>query len=329
MYHNFVGIDIGKFEIAVAVHGMKAVNTYKNEESDLKKFYQDNKQYLKEGLVVLETTGGYEKAVVEFLLSKKVAVHRANTRIVKNFIRSLGKFGKSDKIDALCLAKYGQERQETLTLYEPISDADNELVQINNRINELKHDLVREKNRLQAPDNKFIRKSLELNISHFEVEIARLQQIIDKLISENKGMQDKATKIQEVAGIGKITAINLLLSLPELGDISNKAIASLAGVAPHPNESGNKIGYRKTVGGRRHVRPVLYLAAMGASRSKSPLGDWYRSLVARGKRPIVALVALARKIVVLVNAKLRDLKYETETKNLKQNLELKTQIKPA
>lgn len=128
--------------------------------------------------------------------------------------------------------------------------------------------------------------------------------------------------------IGKITAINLLLSLPELGDISNKAIASLAGVAPHPNESGNKIGYRKTVGGRRHIRPTLYLAAMGASRSNSPLGDWYRSLIARGKKPIVALIALARKIVVLANAKLRDWKYENETKSLKQNI-VENQILPA
>lgn len=214
-------------------------------------------------------------------------------------------------------------------MYEPISDTDNELVQINNRINELKQDLVREKNRLQAPDNKFIKNSLESNISHFELEITKLQNMLDKLISENKDMKEKATKIQEVAGIGKITAINLLLSLPELGDISNKAIASLAGVAPHPNESGNKIGYRKTVGGRRYIRPTLYLAAMGASKSKSPLGDWYRSLVARGKRPIVALVALARKIIVLANAKLRDLKYKNDMNNEKQNLELKTQIKPA
>ena len=148
MYQNFVGIDIGKFEIAVAVHGVKSVNTYKNESSNLNKFYQEYKKFLKQGLVILETTGGYEKSVVEFLLSKKVSVHRANTRIVKNFIRSLGKFGKSDKIDAVCLARYGQERCETLALYEPRIDADNELVQINNRINELKHDLVREKNRL-------------------------------------------------------------------------------------------------------------------------------------------------------------------------------------
>jgi transposase len=320
MYHNFVGIDIGKFEIAVAVHDIKAVKMYKTEESDLKKFYQDHKKFLKHGLVILETTGGYEKPVAEFLLLKKVAVHRANTRIVKNFIRSIGKFGKSDTIDALCLARYGKERWANLPLYEPTSDADNELVQINNRINELKHDLVREKNRLQAPDNKFIIKSLESNIKHLELEIRKLQTTLDQLISENKNLQERATKIQEVSGIGKITAINLLLSLPELGDISNKAVASLAGVAPHPNESGNKIGYRKTVGGRRHIRPTLYLAAMGASKSHSPLGDWYRSLIARGKRPIVALVALARKIIVLANAKLRDLKYENEKKNLKQNI---------
>ena len=328
MYQNFVGIDIGKFEIVVAVHDIKAVQTYKNEESDLKKFYQEHKKYLKTGLVVVETTGGYEKSVIEFLLSKKVAVHRANTRIVKNFIRSIGKFGKSDKIDSLCLARYGKERYETLPLYEPMADHDLELVQINNRIHELKHDLVREKNRLQAPDNEFIKNSIERQIVQLKQEIELLQNNLDTLVSKNETITNKAEKIQEIAGIGKITAINLILAMPELGNISNKAVASLAGVAPHPNESGNKIGYRKTVGGRRHVRPILYLAALAASRSHSPLGDWYRSLTARGKKPIVAIVALARKIVVLANAKIRDLECEKITQNEKQNLSLETQIKP-
>lgn len=329
MYHNFIGIDIGKFEIAIAVDGIKAVKVYKNEESDLKKLYQEYKIFLKKGLVVLETTGGYEKIVIDFLLSKKIAVHRANTRIVKNFIRSIGKFAKSDKIDATYLAKYGKERHEQLALYEPISSNGSELVQINNRIHELKLDLVREKNRLQAPDNQFIKKSLEISISNFELEIKRLQEILDKMIMENQEINCKINKIKEVAGIGKVTAISLLLSLPELGTISHKAIASLAGVAPHPNESGSKVGYRKTIGGRRHLRPILYLAALGASKSHSKLGDWYRNLVARGKKPIVALIALARKIVVLANAKLRDLKQEREENKLKQDLSFKTQINPA
>jgi transposase len=329
MYHNFVGIDIGKFEIAVAIQGVKAVKMYKNEESDLKKFYQDHKKYLQKGLVVLETTGGYEKSVVEFLLSKKAAVHRANTRIVKNFIRSLGKFGKSDKIDAQYLAEYGKERHKSLPLYEPIAEADNELLQINNRIQELKHDLVREKNRLQAPDNKFIKTSIERHIIQLQAEIELLQEELNKLIDKNDNMKNKIKKLEEIVGVGKITAVNLILAMPELGNISNKAIASLAGVAPHPNESGNKIGYRKTVGGRRHIRPTLYLASMAASRSHSPLGDWYRSLIARGKKPIVALVALARKIIVLANATLRDLADKNKNNGLTQNSELQSQIKPA
>jgi transposase len=329
MYHNFVGIDIGKFEIVVAVHDVKAVKTYKNEEADLKIFYQDYKKNLTKGLVVLETTGGYEKLVVDFLLSKKIAVHRANTRIVKSFIRSIGKFGKSDKIDALCLARYGKERHETLPLYEPISDADNELVQINNRINELKHDLVREKNRLQAPDNKFIKSDIQSHIEYLQDIIKKLQTKLDDLIAKNKDLQIKTKKLEEVAGIGKITAINLILALPELGHISNKAIASLTGVAPHPNESGTKVGYRKTVGGRRFIRPMLFISAMSAGRSNSPLGEFYRALIARGKKPMVALVALARKIIVIANAKIRDLEGEKIAQNKKQDLGLETQIKPA
>ena len=94
--------------------------------------------------------------------------------------------------------------------------------------------------------------------------------------------------------------------MPELGTIDRRKIASLGGLAPHPNESGNKIGYRYTRGGRSDIKPVLFMAAMTAARSHSPLGEFYRKLVASGKKKMVALTALMRKILVIANAKIRD-----------------------
>lgn len=299
MYHNFIGIDISKADFYVAIHGTKKVSVFTNDEAGFKQFNQAYEQQLPVALVVLETTGGYENNLIKFLQKSQIAVHRANTRIVKSFIHSTGKLGKSDNIDALGLARYGSERHQTLELYQQPSDRAKELVQLTNRKKELKAFLIQEKNRLQAPDNQFIKDSYSDNIQYLEIVIKKVNEQIQLLIKA------------EIDGVGEVTAINLIVSLPELGEVSGKAIASLSGVAPHPYESGQKIGYRRTRGGRENIKPILFMAAMAASKSKGKLGEFYRSLIARGKKPIVALVALMRKIVVMANAKIRDLKAKT------------------
>lgn len=124
----------------------------------IKQLIKYNSQ-LKQGLVVLETTGGYENNLVKFLHQIQIAVHIANTRIVKIFIRSTGKLGKSDIIDALGLARYGHDRHNNLEMYQPPSDKEKELLQLTNRKKELQAMLVQEKNRLQAPYNQFIKDS--------------------------------------------------------------------------------------------------------------------------------------------------------------------------
>jgi transposase len=111
----------------------------------------------------------------------------------------------------------------------------------------------------------------------------------------------------EVVGVGESTAIELLSIFPELDTLNRRQVASLAGVAPHPNESGKKVGYRMTCGGRDNIKPILFMAAMAAAKSKSKLGEFYKRLITNGKKRIVALVALMRKIIITVNAKLKSL----------------------
>lgn len=304
MYQNFIGIDISKKDFSVGIHGKGKTTVYLSSPEGFAEFYSDHKSILEKSLVVLETTGGYELSLIHYLQAHNVPVHRANTRKVKHFIRSFGRLGKTDAIDALALANYGFERHASLELFQV--NFQQKLLKLVNRRTELKQMLVQEKNRRQAPDQRELTNSFNTIIKAIETEIKSLENAIGDVLTSTPLLQDKKEVLKEIHGIGDTIAIELLALLPELGTINRKKIASLGGVAPHPNESGKKIGHRFVRGGRTEIKPILFLAAMTASRSKSSLGEFYTRLVSAGKKKMVAMTALMRKILVIANAKLRD-----------------------
>ena len=258
-------------------------------------------------LVVLETTGGYESACLDYLQGNNFAVHRADTRKVKNFIRSFGQHAKTDKLDAKALSLYGYERQERLALYQKIDKNDEELKLLIGRRQDLKQMLTQEKNRFQAPLNKPIQAGIKSVITCLEKQVNNIEESINKIIDENKDLSRKKEILMTVPGVGPITAVSLLGLLPELGQFTRKQIASLCGVAPYAKQSGEKSSYRRTFGGRRNLRPILYMAAMGARRKKeSELAAFSERLTKKGKKPMVALVAIMRKIVVIANARIKE-----------------------
>lgn len=304
MYQNFIGIDISKNDFSTAQHGKKVTRTYSNNQDGFAKFLSDYEDIINNSLIILETTGGYEVPIITYLQSRHCYVHRANTRKVKHFIRSFGKLAKNDSLDALALAQYGFERHVSLDLFqEPTQKTLLKLVQ---RRLELKQMLVQEKNRRQAPDQKELQDSFNVIIAVIESEIKSIENKINDICKSDPLLAQKREVLKEIKGIGDTISIQLLALLPELGTINRKKIASLGGLAPHPNESGKKIGYRRTKGGRVEIKPILFLAAMTAARSKSSLGEFYARLVNNGKKKMVALTALMRKILVIANAKIRD-----------------------
>jgi transposase len=308
VYHKFIGIDIGKYDFYVAIYDNNKATKYCNSSAGFSKMYTDLSTELEQALVVLETTGGYETKLIDYFLSQGISVHRADTRKVKHFIRSTGRLGKSDTIDAIGLARYGKERHAELNLYQQIDTNAKNLLEITHRRSELKQMMVQEKNRLKAPNNISLKNSCQSHIDFLNTEILRIEKVQKELVALNKELSIKIELLKnEIDGIGERTAINLLSTLPELGSLNRRQIASLAGVAPHPYESGKKIGYRNTRGGREIVKPILFMAAMAASRSKGKLGEYYRALLARGKKPMVAMTALMRKIIVIANAKIKAL----------------------
>ena len=308
MYHSFIGIDISKDEFHAAMYGNGKVTKFSNGHDGFLEFQKEYSQALPESLVVMEATGGYEAALANYLHKNNIAVHRANPRIVKSFIRSLAKLGKSDYIDAQGLARYAKERHEDLVQYIPVSDSKKEIAELTNRKSELKRMAVQEKNRQQAPNNQYCKDSNTTLITLLQNEIDRISARQKEIIDEDMLLKAKIDLLKtEMYGVGESTAIDLLSIFPELGSLNRKQVASLAGVAPHPNESGKKIGYRMTRGGRDNIKPILYMAALSAMRDKGSLGAFYKRLIANGKKPIVALVALMRKMIVIMNAKIKDL----------------------
>lgn len=304
MYQYFIGIDISKNDFSMAMYGEKKATVYPNNLEGFTAFFSDYQTCLKKGLVILETTGGYELSLIHYLQGQQCAVHRANARKVKYFIRSFGKLAKSDSIDASGLALYGYERHEKLELFKVNSQE--KLLKLVQRRIELKQMLVQEKNRRQAPNQHVLKRSFNAIISTIESELKLIEKEIDALCKSDPLLQEKKKILKSIKGIGDIIAVELLALLPEMGTINRRKIASLGGLAPHPNESGNRIGYRSTRGGRADVKPILFMAAMTAARSKSNLGEFYERLLKAGKKKMVALTALMRKILVIANAKMKD-----------------------
>jgi len=304
MYQNFIGIDISKYDFSVAVLGEKKTTRYTNDTDGFNAFVSSYQDQLKNGLVVLETTGGYELSLIYYLQQHQCAVHRANARNVKYFIRSLGTLAKTDAIDALGLALYAKERQATLELYK--ANSQEKLLKLVQRRIDLNQMLVQEKNRRQAPHQHVLKKSFDAVIKMLNAQIKEIENEIEVLFKADPLLAEKKKVLKEVNGIGDIVSIQLLALLPEIGTIDRKKIANLGGLAPLANDSGKRAGYRSTRGGRPGIKSLLFMAALTAARSQSYLGEFYNRLVKAGKKKMVALTALMRKILVIANAKLRD-----------------------
>ncbi|WP_284450923.1 IS110 family RNA-guided transposase [Methylophaga thalassica] len=306
VYTNFIGVDIGKFSFVVSVYGVKAIKEYDNDAVGIKSFIKDYRPYLSKGLCVLETTGGYEMRLVLSLCEAGYSVHRANARKVKHFIRSLGISAKTDKLDSKALALYGYERGARLDCFTPQSSHALALYELVQRRQDLKRLLVAEKNRLKAPRADLVQASCQVMIETITHQIGLISEQINAFIEQDPALKAKKEILKSIPGIGEITANELLVLLPELGTLSRRQIASLAGVAPIANDSGAFKGYRATRYGRADIKPILFLSAMAARNSKSRLKTFYNRLIESGKKKMVALTALMRKIIVIANARLKE-----------------------
>jgi len=299
---RYVGIDVSKDRLDVAILGEQRCEQANNTRDGIAGLVEQM-QALQPELIVVEATGGYQRGVVEGLFQAGLAVAVVNPARVRQFARACGLLAKTDKLDALVLAEFGQRVQPRR--YEAKSEAGKQLSALLVRRRQLDEMLKAEQNRLRTLQPT-VKSSVERMISYLKEEKKILDTQIQQFISEQEDWQDETEILGSAPGVGKVTTATLLADLPELGKMDRKKIAALVGVAPMNYDSGKKRGYRKTKGGRTDVRSVLYMSTLVATRYNPVIRAQYQQLLKRGKLKKVALTACMRKFLTILNAMLRD-----------------------
>ena len=255
-------------------------------------------------LVVLEPTGGYEHTLQAMLVGNDISLAKVNARQVREFARAKGRLAKTDAIDASVLAEYGQVMNPRTMVVT--SREQQELAELVKRRRQLVELTIIEKTRLEKATHDLATQSIQRMLPLIKEEIQEMDTRIAQLIEAHDSLSDSQDVVREVKGIGPLTLAILLAELPELGRIGNKQISSLVGVAPHNVDSGMMRGRRRIRGGRVRVRCVLYMAVLSAIQHDPNMKGFYLHLVRQGKKSKVAIVAVMRKMIVQLNAKMRE-----------------------
>ena len=301
-FKEFIGIDVSKDKLDSFNSITGEIIQIKNSAEAINAFIR-TLTFSEELLVVVDLTGGYEDVCVKSFYMAGFNVHRAEGRRVKAFLRAMNQKAKTDIIDAVGLAKYGEKMQENLNLYCPPQDAIKAPVE---RLCDLKNLLQMERNRYQAPAQKdSALGSIRRHIEFLEHEISGLENEVRRIIAADEAMVKQQEVMMSVVGIGEKSSMMLLAYLPELGRINRRKIASLAGLAPFARDSGKTSGYRTTKGrgGRPQVKKALFICALVAIKHDPKMRCFYEKLCSNGKKKLVAITAVMRKILITVNAK--------------------------
>jgi transposase len=299
---HYVGIDIAKDWFDVAVLGEKRTQQFANMKKGITKLVQYMKQ-IQPTRIVVEATGGYEEALVLALFEGGLPVALVSPQRVRQYAKAKGLLAKTDPLDAHLLAEYGKAIQPRLFVGK--SEERKQLSALVGRRNQLNIMLQAEKNRLRGQAGA-IRSSLEKVIACLEAELKQMDQEIRSLLQQHTDLQAQENLLRSAKSIGAVTAATLLADLPELGQLDRQQIAALVGVAPMNADTGKKRGYRKTKGGRPEVRRTLYMATLTGIRHNPVLKPHYEQLRTRGKEKKVAITACMRKLLVILNAMMRD-----------------------
>jgi len=297
----YVGLDVAKLSLELHLAG----KTY-----SLPNQLKGHTQLLKllrpfaQAHVVCEATGGYEQSVVQALQAAGLAVSIVEAGRVRHFARAQGQRAKTDPIDAAVLTAYGQA-----CCPQPApqpSPQQQQLAQLVQRRRQLVQLLLQERNHAEHYLDAFRNKQFKQLVKLLEKQITQCEQAFLALIAADAPLSHKAKRLQAIPGVGPVIAATVLAEMPELGQLNTQTAAALAGVAPYNRDSGPQKGLRHIAGGRRAVRTALFMAAMNAVRFDSILKAFYQRLLAAGKKPIVALTACMRKLIILMNRLLKN-----------------------
>ena len=257
--------------------------------------------------LVCEATGGYERAVVAALHSARIPVSVMNPSRVRQFARASGKIAKTDPIDAAVLTAFGYAFAPAATA--PRSAVETKMADLIVRRAQLIELQVAERQRADTCTEPELRKLFTSWLRQIEKQIAKVEASIESLLAAQPTLAAQVKRLDDIMGVGRITALTVLAEMPELGTLNRRQAAALAGLAPYNRDSGNWKGKRCISGGRAEVRRGLYMAALSASRRNHLLKPFHDRLIAAGKPAKLALTAVMRKLIVLMNHLLKNPKF--------------------
>jgi transposase len=298
-----VGIDVAKATLDVARSDTELTDTFANDKKGIARFLKTLTPD-SPALLVIEATGGYERAVVAALLEADLPVAVANPRNVRHFAKGLRLLAKTDAIDAKMLISYGRHAAPRLAVKR--SAHRDELDALVTCRRQLICVRTEQTNRRSVTSSKAAIKAIDAVLKTVATQIQKLDEQIAKLIESDDDMRSMDRIIRSVPGVGAVLSATLLASFSELGEMDRRQAAALVGVAPYNRDSGRFRGTRHISGGRMEVRNVLYMASLTAIRHNPVLAPFAERLRAEGKKSKVIIVAAMRKLIAILNAMIRD-----------------------
>jgi transposase len=302
----YLGVDVAKSYLDAAIGNEK--RRFANEPIGHRELIKWVKQVKAPVQVICESSGGYERALVQALVGAGLRVSLVQANRVRQFARAAGILAKTDRIDAEVLCEFGKlMRPQTVTAARLEQER---LRELESQRRHLTHLLVMEQNRGARVSDASVQRLNRSLINQIKKQIEQLDLLIKEHIDQSHELSAKAAKLTAISGVGARTAALLLAQLPELGQLNRREVAALVGVAPFNRDSGKMRGKRAIYGGRRSVRHGLYMAALVAARHNQILRSFYLRLRAAGKPAKLALTATMRKLLIVLNSALKpDLNY--------------------
>ena len=298
-----IGIDVSKARLDLFVTRGEKTLGFANDETGIGAARQAIAR-AKPTLIVVEATGGLERALAAALLAARLPVAVVNPRQVRDFAKASGRLAKTDALDARVLAAFGAALKPPVRAL-PDAAAQALADQLTRR-RQLVTALATEKTRLTQASDKLVRQSLRAHIAFLKRQLAPSEEGLRRAIEASPAWLVKRNLLTTANGVGDTTALALIAGLPELGRLDRKAIAALVGLAPFNRDSGTLRGRRCVWGGRAQVRSALYMATLSATQHNPLIRAFYARLIAAGKLKKVALVACMRKLLTILNAMIRD-----------------------
>ena len=300
---TFVGVDVAKDKLDIHVRPSGEAFIVSRDHKGLAELVERLKS-LGPSLVLLEATGGFERTVAVALAGAQLPLVVVNPRQIRDFARASGRLAKTDAIDAAVIARFAEAmRPAPRPVPSAQAQALDEMVGRRRQILEM---IVAENGRKRSTASKRIIREIDRHLAYLHKLLDELDRDMDDAIRSSPAWRETEDLITSVPGVAKRTARTLIAELPELGSLSRRQIASLVGVAPINRDSGKMRGKRTIHGGRAQVRSALYMAALSAARCNPALKTAYRRLRTKGKPAKLALIAVARRLLVILNAIVRD-----------------------